>query len=99
MYIVREIFRLKFGHYKDAKSLVDEAMTKKMFATTLHSRMLTDFTGPSYRMIFESGYEKLDDFEKQLESEMTGGVWNEWYHRFKQHVESSEREILKLSGA
>lgn len=99
MYIVRDIFRLKFGHYKDVKSLIDEANMKKMFTSTPHSRMLTDFTGPSYRMIFESGYEKLEDFEKQMSAEMTGGVWNEWYHRFKQHVESSEREILKLFNA
>jgi hypothetical protein len=96
MYIVREIFRLKFGHYKDAKALVDEAVSKKMFPDTKDSRLLSDFTGPSYRLIFESGYPTLSDFEKSLTAEMSGGNWNEWYHRFKQHVESSEREILKV---
>ncbi len=96
MYIVREIFRLKFGHYRDAKSLVDEAVSKKMFTMTSHTRLLTDFTGPSYRMIFESGFETLDAFEKNLAAEMTGGNWHEWYHRFKRHVETSEREILNL---
>ncbi|HMT29635.1 MAG TPA: hypothetical protein PKD91_10180 [Bacteroidia bacterium] len=96
MYIVREIFRLKFGHYRDVKALIDEALNKKMFPQTNQSRMLTDFTGPSYRMILESGFEALGDFEKSLQTEMTAGNWNEWYHRFKQHVESSEREILKI---
>lgn len=95
MYIVREIFRLKFGHYKDAKALLDEAATKQMFPETGSNRILTDFTGQSYRLILESGYASLDEFEKFLKKEMTAGHWNEWYHRFKQHVESSEREILK----
>ena len=96
MYIVREIFHLKFGHYRDAKALIDEAFSKKMFPETPHSRMLSDFTGVSYRLIFESGYETLADFEKMLNAEMSAGNWSEWYHRFKQHVESSEREILKV---
>jgi len=96
MYIVREIFHLKFGHYRDAKALVDEAMSKKMFPETPQTRMLSDFTGLSYRLIFESGHATLADFEKMLNSEMSAGNWSEWYHRFKQHVESSEREILKV---
>ena len=96
MYIVRDIFRLKFGHYRDAKALVEEAHNKKMLPATLHTRLLSDFTGPSYRLIFESGFETLAEFEKTLTAEMAGGNWSEWYHRFKQHVESSEREILKL---
>jgi len=96
MYIVRDIFRLKFGHYRDAKALVDEANNKKMLPVTSHTRLLSDFTGQSYRLIFESGFETLAEYEKTLTAEMSGGNWSEWYHRFKQHVESSDREILKL---
>ena len=96
MYIVREIFYLKFGHYRDTKALVDEAITKKMFPEAKQSRILTDFTGTSYRMILESGFDSLAEFEKNLQMGMSAGNWNEWYHRFKQHVESSEREILKM---
>ena len=96
MYIIREVFYLRFGHYRDAKALVDEAVSKEMFTRTEYSRLLTDFTGQSYRMIFEMGFEKLSDYEQKLTSEMKGGNWQEWYHRFKQHVESSSREILKL---
>ena len=95
MFIVREVFHLKFGHYRDAKALVDEAVSKKMFSRIEQRRLLTDFTGTSYRMIFETTFEKLDDFEKEI-TEMSGGNWFEWFHRFKQHVESSSREILKL---
>ncbi len=96
MYIVREIFNLRFGHYREAKALIDEAASKKMFPETPHTRMLSDFTGKSYRLVFESGYKTLDDFEKSLTAEMNAGNWSEWYHRFKQHIESSHREILKI---
>jgi hypothetical protein len=40
MYIICDIFQLKFGHYR-------------------LTRVLTDFTGDSYRLIFEEGYNTL----------------------------------------
>lgn len=95
MYIVRDIFHLKFGHYKDAKALMDEAMNNKMFPELPNMRMLTDFTGPSYRLILEAGFESLAAYEKNMSENMGQGDFQGWYERFKPHVESSHREILK----
>jgi hypothetical protein len=99
MYIVRDIFYLKFGHFRDVKVLMDEAQAKKMFPENPHYRFLTDFTGHSYRVILESGYATLADFDKMMSGD-SGNTnekeWREWYMKFIPHVESSEREILKL---
>ena len=96
MYIIRDIFHLKFGHYKDAKSLLDEAKNTNMLPQAQGMRVLTDFTGDAYRLILEEGYDTLADYEKSLTSELGQAEWKDWYEKFKQHVTSSHREILKL---
>lgn len=95
MYIVREIFYLQFGRYKDAKVLIDEAMQGGLMPQTTGNRVLTDFTGESYRLIFESTYATLADFEKELAKDMSAANWKQWYEKFKILVRHSEREILK----
>ena len=96
MYIVRDIFQLKFGHFRPVKAMVEEAMQKGMMPQAKNNRVLSDFTGDSYRLIFESGYDALADFEKELTSDMGKPEWQDWYKKFMEHVEGSHREILKL---
>ena len=96
MYIVRDIFQLKFGHYKDAKALLDEAFKKGIMPEAKNTRVLSDFTGNSYRLIMEEGFDSLADYEKALTDGMADADWKLWYEKFKQHVESSQREILKV---
>lgn len=95
MYIVRDIFQLKFGHYRPVKTLMDEALKKGMMPESKSNRVLSDFTGDAYRFIFETGYDSLADFEKELTKDMAKPEWQEWYKRFMEHVEGSHREILK----
>ncbi|WPR71492.1 hypothetical protein SLW70_16385 [Flavobacterium sp. NG2] len=96
MYIVREIFHLQFGRFKDAKVLIDQAEKNGLMPQTDGTRVLTDFTGKSYRLILESSYATLSDFEKDLTKEMGTTDWKQWYEQFKACVSHSEREILKL---
>ncbi|MEW5677337.1 hypothetical protein ABGT15_13560 [Flavobacterium enshiense] len=98
MYIVREIFHLQFGRYKEAKTLIDEAKTKGLMTQPEGGRILTDFTGPGYRLIFESPYKTLADFEADLTKELNAEAWKDWYERFKPFVSHSQREILKQIG-
>jgi hypothetical protein len=96
MYIIRDIFQLKFGHFKDARGLLDQAVKNGIMPQTESVRLLSDFTGHSYRLIFEEQYKSLADYEHSLTSGMAGEEWQKWYEQFKQHVDSSYREILKL---
>ena len=95
MYIIRDIFHLKFGHYRDAKALLDEAKSKNMMPDGQNMRVLSDFTGDAYRLIMEEGFDTLDAFEKSMSGSMGKPEWKDWYERFKPHVERSHREILK----
>ncbi|HXS35616.1 MAG TPA: hypothetical protein VN721_02860 [Flavipsychrobacter sp.] len=95
MYIVRDIFNLKFGHYKDAKALLDEASRKDLLPQQNGNRILSDFTGDAYRLVFEQQFDSLADYEKSLSGSMAKNDWQNWYGKFKDHVERSHREILK----
>jgi hypothetical protein len=95
MYIIRDIFHLKFGHFRDAKALMDEAKSKNMMPNAQNMRVLSDFTGDAYRLIMEEGFDTLEAFEKSMASTMNKGDWKDWYERFKPHIERSHREILK----
>lgn len=95
MYIIRDIFQLQFGHYKDVKVLLDEAIANRLFPDAQEMRILTDFTGDSYRLILEEGYKTLADYEKSLTEGMASPEWKAWYEKFKSHIYASHREILK----
>ena len=94
-YLVRDIFYLKFGQFRAAKKLLEEALEKSLLPESGASRMYTDFTGDSYRLIFEEGHDSLENYESSLSRELQGEGWQDWYERFKPLVERSHREILK----
>ena len=95
MYIIREIFHLHFGRYKEASAMIKEAIEKNLLVQPTGMRFLTDFTGKGYRLIVELPYSTLAEYENDLTKELGGSGWTEWYERFKQLVQNSEREILK----
>ena len=96
MFIVRDIFQLQFGAYKEAKALLDEAYSKGMLPDAKSARILSDFTGDAYRLIFEEGHDSLADYERSLAESMGTKKWKAWYEKFKVHIAGSHREILKL---
>lgn len=94
-YLVRDIFKLKFGHFRPVKELLQEAAEKKLMPDARSTRLLTDFTGDAYRLIFENGYDSLMEYESLMSSGMNEPEWQAWYKKFVDHVECSHREILR----
>jgi hypothetical protein len=96
MILVRDVFYLKFGKAKDAKSLMSEFSQIMKEYTSDSSRFLTDFTGESYRLIFEATFADLGTYEKTIKESFAKDVWREWYNKFIPLVNRSEREILNV---
>lgn len=94
-FVVRDIFRLKFGHFRPVKELFNEVKDKNLMEGAKYMRVLTDFTGDSYRLVLEAGFDSLLEYETALSGGMSDPEWQQWYKRFMEHVESSHREILK----
>ena len=96
MYIVRDIFNLKYGHFRPVKAMMEESMKMGMMPQSKGFRVLSDFTGDAYRLIMESSFDSLTDFEKELGRDMSKPEFQEWYKKFIEHVDSGHREILKV---
>jgi len=94
-FVVRDIFKLKFGHFRPVKELFNEVKDKNMMEGAKYMRILTDFTGDSYRLILEAGFNSLLEYETAISGGMSDPEWQQWYKRFMEHVEGSHREILK----
>lgn len=96
MYIVRDIFNLKYGHFRPVKAMMEEMKKNDMMPKAKSNRVLSDFTGGAYRLIMETGFDSLADFEKELNRDMSKPEFGDWYKKFIEHVASGEREILKV---
>lgn len=94
-FLVRDIFHLKFGQYRAARKLLDEALEKRMMPEASTMRVFTDFTGDAYRLIMEEGFDSLTDYEASLSGSLKTEEWQAWYENFKPLVERGHREILK----
>jgi hypothetical protein len=97
MILVRDIFHLKFGQAKDAKSLLNEfkEIGKKMNFPM--GRALTDLvTDRSYTLILESDWKSLADWEDSMKSGMGNNEWQKWYQKFIPLCESAKREIYNV---
>ncbi|HUQ97137.1 MAG TPA: ester cyclase [Chitinophagaceae bacterium] len=94
-FVTRDVFRLKYGHFKEVKALLEDAAKKDLMPGGKNQRVLSDFTGEAYRLVLEEGFDSLSDYEKTLTSGMHKAEWQQWYEQFKPHVESGYREILR----
>ncbi len=94
MFVVRDVFRLKFGKFKEARMLLQQAMKDGLFQNA-GFRFYSDFTGDSYRLIFEVEFNDLHSYEQTLMQEMSTKPWQDWYAQFIPLIDSSNREILK----
>lgn len=94
MFVVRDVFNLKYGLFKEAMASIRQAV-KEGLLPEKKVRILSDFTGDAYRLIMESGYASLADYEKDLTEGMKDPRFAEFYSVFKTYVVSGHREILR----
>jgi len=97
MILVRDIFHLKFGKAKDAKTLLKDAQDLNKKYGFDKSRALTDLvTGHSYTLVLESEWGSLADWENAMKLGLGAEDWQKWYQKFIPLVENAGREILNI---
>lgn len=96
MITVRDEFQLKFGKAKDAIALIKEATKMMEGKVAYNMRVLTDMTGPSYTLVWESDHKDFGEYEKDLQKAFGDPVWEAWYDKFKPLCESSHRTIYNV---
>lgn len=95
MIVIRDVFHLKFGKAKEAKELMKNFVSVIKKYDKTQRRILTDYTGKSYRLIMESVYSNLSEYETSLNNTLGNDEWRKIYEKFIPLVESADREILK----
>jgi hypothetical protein len=98
MLVVRNVFRLKYGHAKPAVAAMKESLDMmKRAGIKSPVRMLTDLTGPAYTLVLENTYQNLQEFEAEGKQVMGNPEFGAWYHdKFVPHVDSGYREIMTV---
>ena len=97
MIVVRDIFYLKFGKAKDAKTLLLEGKEINKKYGFDNSRALTDLvTGHSYTLILESTWDNLTAWDGAMKEGLGAKDWHDWYGKLIPLVESAQREILNI---
>lgn len=96
MILVRDIFHLKFGKARDGIAMWKEGQAMLKKAGYNPTRLLTDITGKYYRLVLESTYTSLKEFEDRFQDAQGNDEWRKWYERFMPICESGEREIFRI---
>jgi len=96
MIVIRNIFNLKFGKAKEAKALLKEGIEIAGDQGFNESRILTDLTGDSYRLILEFEFKSLSDWENSMKQGRGEEEWQKWYQKFVPFVDRASREILNV---
>ncbi len=94
MFVVRDVFNLKYGMFKEAMASIRQAVQQGLLPEK-DVRILSDFTGDAYRLIMESSVESLAAYEKEMNEGMKDPRFQEFYSVFKTYVASGHREILR----
>ena len=97
MFIVRDIFQLKFGQSKEATALWKQGVTHIASKAKGGARLLTDVAGaPYYTIILESTWESLSQWEQATKGVRSDPEWQKWYQKVVALTESGRREILSI---
>lgn len=96
MILVRDVFQLRFGKAKEAKTLWKEGAQIEKRLGYEPSRCMFDLTGQYYTFVMESTYTDLASFEQAMQKVMSSSEFSAWYQKFVPLVESGRREIFTL---
>jgi NIPSNAP len=96
MILARDVFYLKFGKAKEARSVITEgkALVNKLGYTK--TRAMMDLVGHSYTMVLEMEWESLAEMENKSKTAFADKDWQNWYQKFVPLVDSSYREIFTI---
>jgi hypothetical protein len=101
MIVMRNTFQLKFGKAKDAMAVMKEglAIQKRVAAAAgleHNARVLTDVSGPNYRLVLELTMPNLAAFESMAPKIFSDKDYQANYQKLVPLVESGHREILTI---
>jgi hypothetical protein len=97
MLIVRNVFKLKFGHAREALAIMKEGLAiQKRIGVDLNQRLLTDVTGPFYTLVLELTVPNMAALESVMPKVMGDKDWQANYQKVLPHIDSGHREVFTV---
>jgi hypothetical protein len=98
MILVRNVFKLKFGHAKEAVAAWKDLMAlgKKLKFNAKSTRLMTDLVGDFYTVVFEHTFDSFSDLETGAKSVMANPEWQALYAKIIAVTESGYREVFTI---
>ena len=99
MMVIRNVFRLKFGHAREAVALAKQGLEiqkRVMTGIDYSSRLLTDVTGPFYTLVLELTVPNLSTFETYAPRLFGDKEWQANYQKMAPLVDSGFREVFSV---
>jgi hypothetical protein len=97
MIVVRDVFQLKVGKAKEAKTLFQEVTALMKKYGMPQGRALTDLTGSYYTFVWETTYPNLAAWEGAMSDPKGAEEFSAWYQKFAPLLETGgRREIFTV---
>jgi hypothetical protein len=96
MFVVRNIFQLRFGKAKEAVPIAKELASINEKLGLPSGRILVDAVADFYTLVFEFPVNSLADLESGSGKVMSNTEWQACYARLIPLVESGRREVLRI---
>ncbi len=94
MIVVRGVFQAKYGKGDELVQLMKES--NMIWPSQREFRMMTDLSGPFFRVITETDYESLGAWEADIQKYFGDDRFGSWFERMMSLVESGSREFYNL---
>src|SRR4051794_9576180 len=99
MIVVRQVFQLKWGKAKEAMGVMKEAIAiqkRVLTGVDFSTRVLTDVTGPFYRLVMEITVPNLATFEMHMPRLFADKEAQASMQKMANLVESGSREFFSI---
>jgi hypothetical protein len=95
MYLVRQVFQVKFGHMEEVLAALKTASESGQRPSD-NIRILTDVTGNNFTLVFETKAESLDAYWEDLQASFQDPEMAAQTNTLMQYMESGQREIYTI---
>ena len=95
MYLVRDVFKVKFNQMDKVMAILQTAAAARRGRAGV-GRVLTDVSGDMFTLVFESKAESIDGHREAMMASFQDSEMAEVMGQMAQHFESGRREYYKI---
>lgn len=96
MFLVRDVFELKFGKAKDFIALYSANIETMEKQGHILDKMYSNYTGKYYTFVMEHEVESINEYEETLNKSFQDKEYESFYAKLLPLIETGHREILKV---